>query len=115
MRLLLQIRYRSMNMNISFLYETITTLKQLVKDMATVQERLLAVLAQVKENNGLLASNAIVIKHVFEEVKALAAAQNTPLAGLDELEAVVLEQNQAITEAVAASVDIDNLNPDVPA
>lgn len=104
-----------MKINISFGNEVINLIKQLVKEMATVQERLTAVLEQVKENNGLLASNAIVIKHVFEEVKALAAAQNTPLVGLDELEAAVLEQNAAIAEAVAASVDIDNLNPDVPA
>lgn len=89
------------------------SLKNLESYMSTQQERLTAILEQVKVNNGLLASNAIVIKHVFEEVKALAAAQNTPLAGLDELEALVLEQNTAITEAVAASVDIDNLNPDV--
>ena len=89
------------------------SLKNLENYMSTQQERLTAILEQVKANNGLLASNAIVIKHVFEEVKALTAAQNTPLAGLDELEALVLEQNTAITEAVAASVDIDNLNPDV--
>jgi hypothetical protein len=105
-----------MDININFNSKSIKRIfKQLQilgEKMATLDERLAAILAVVNATQGKVDSAQILGQKIFEEVRALANAQGVTLEGLDELEAKTALLSESIVKSVENLGELDALIPD---
>jgi hypothetical protein len=104
------------NININFNGKAVKSIfKQLIQlgeKMATLDERLAALVEVVSATEGKVKSGIVLGQKIFEEVRKLAESQNVNLTGLDELEAKTLALAAEITTAVDNLGEIDAVIPD---
>ena len=104
--------------NKKLLKKIITKLNQLDDNMATIEENT-AIIAEIAEtvrgNTSLIESVRTSTAKIFDEVEKLVASANADIPGLAELRAATLAQTDLLVGAAAASTEVDNLIPDLPA